>query len=128
MIEPDAEPLILRRGRSPARARRVSRDLARDHLRLDRASEVPISAFSGAGLSSMPAGPTVNMTMDGDTITREDAMKQFRAAWDEFATDPDRVQQVIDGHARATANSQSLRQLNSLWFNCNKPGVPNRNC
>jgi hypothetical protein len=43
--------------------------------------------------------PYRELTMTGDTMSRDDAMAAFRAAWDEFAADPGRLQHVIDYHA-----------------------------
>ncbi|UYO38422.1 hypothetical protein KQX62_17055 [Rhodopseudomonas palustris] len=37
--------------------------------------------------------------MIGDTLSHDDAMKQFRAAWDVYASDPDRIGYLIEHHA-----------------------------
>jgi hypothetical protein len=42
----------------------------------------------------------------GDTLGRDDAMKQFREAGDQFAADPDRLQHVIDVHADIAERSK----------------------
>ena len=47
--------------------------------------------------------PYRDLVTMGDTISRDDAMKQFRAAWDEYAADPARVDHLVEYHARERA-------------------------
>jgi hypothetical protein len=40
--------------------------------------------------------PCREITTMGDTIGRDDAMAAFRAAWNEYAADPDRLRHMIE--------------------------------
>jgi hypothetical protein len=104
--QPDAEPLILRK---------VDHPHARDafHVIWNGIKVVSTGLQQATGQRTFwrwwifDAGrPYRELTMSGDTMSRDDAMTAFRQAWNEFAAEPDRLQHVIDFHADIAERSK----------------------